>query len=49
MTQEQIAAHIAALQVERKGYELKGNDDRVGQVDAQLKIYRGQQSKAAKA
>ena len=33
---ERRAAHVAALEFERSGYERRGLKDRVAQVDAQL-------------
>lgn len=37
MDEETKARQIAALIEERRGYELKGDDDRVKQVDASLR------------
>lgn len=37
MTKEQDKATISALLEERRGYVNRGDDDRVAQVDAQLK------------
>jgi hypothetical protein len=37
VTKEEKQATIGALLEERRGYELRGEDDRVAQVDAQLK------------
>ena len=37
MTKEDEKATIASLLEERRGYALRGLDDRVAQVDAQLK------------
>lgn len=39
MTAAQRQAHIQALLTEREGYERAGNDERVAQVDEQLRVY----------
>lgn len=39
MTSEQRAAQIAALLEERRGYEIKGDADKVAQVDAELRAH----------
>ena len=40
MTVEQAAATVRALERERSGYALAGNDARVAEVDAELARYR---------
>lgn len=37
----QRAAWVAALEEERRGYEVRGLSDRVAQVDAQIKAAKG--------
>ena len=37
MTDEEKARHIAGLVMERRGYEIRGLDDRVRAVDDQLR------------
>lgn len=37
MTKQQIASRIAALKNERRGYVVRGLNDRVEQVDAELR------------
>lgn len=48
MTKEDEKATIAALLEERRGYELRGEDERVAQVDAQLKHLGHDAEKASK-
>lgn len=50
MSKEDDQATIAALLEERRGYALRGDEDRVAQVDAQLKaLGHGAQKRSAKA
>lgn len=34
--------YISALEIERQGYVVRGREDRVAEVDAQLALYRGE-------
>jgi hypothetical protein len=43
--QEKQEAELAALQVERSGYVARGLDDRVSQVDEQIKLRGGKPPK----